>query len=143
MPTRPVAILLLIFVSIQFLFGGLTDAVVLCLGGGHGHAPTALVQPCGHECAHDVALPAALTQAADHEDNCGCLDITLSLAEFVGVSRPDAGKAPVPDAARGIAEAAAPWFTVCEMPTGPPAPPWFDPGLGQRLSVVASTRLLL
>lgn len=136
---RLVAILLVVLIGARALMGGVSGAVVLCLDGGHEHAPTEVVEACELACAHETGLTTAVV--ADAHD-CGCVDIEFSLAELRVLPRFDAEGVPVV-----LADPAGPWVISAVGAvvawTGPPAGPGFDPGLAHRLAVVSSTRLTI
>jgi hypothetical protein len=138
---RPLAILLTAVVAFHALLGGANRVAVLCLGGGHQHAP-AEAEQCESQCSHDRSWPLPVPRDG-HEHDCGCTDVELTIVELLTLPRgDDAGKALpaiVPAPAWGIVVADAGLGR-----RGPPAPPpWFNPGGVHRLAIVASVRLTI
>jgi hypothetical protein len=133
------AILLSAFVAFHALFGGANGMVVLCLGGGHQHAPEASDQ-CESTCSHARSWPLRLPAEA-HDCDCGCTDVEFTIAELLRLPRGDDAGHVLP----AIVCSPAWGVVVVEAGIGrrgPPAPPrWFDPGGVHRLAVVASVRL--
>lgn len=138
---RPIAILLTAIIALHALAGGAGGTAVLCLGGGHEHAPTES-EHCESACGHDSSWPLPVP-ADEHEHDCECTDIELAVAELLNVPRGDnAGdSAPVavPTKAWGVELVEAGLGQ-----RGPPRPPpWLDPGGAHRLAIVASVRLTI
>lgn len=128
-------------IAFHALAGGVERMAVLCLGGGHEHA---LFESdhCESACGHDGTWPLPVP-VNEHEDNCGCTDIELTIAELISVPRGGDVDDPIP----AIVPIPA-WGVVVQNAglgrRGPPQPrPWFDPGGVHRLAIVASVRLIL
>ena len=141
MKHRLVAILLTVIVALHALVGGVGGTAVLCLGGGHEHAP-AEAEHCESACGHDSSWPLPVP-ADEREHDCDCTDIELAVAELLSVPRGDstgvASPVAVPAQAFGdlLVEAG-----LGQRGASRP-PPWFDPGGSQRLAIVASVRLVI
>ncbi|MEO1584362.1 MAG: hypothetical protein AAFR96_07315 [Planctomycetota bacterium] len=138
---RPIAILLTAIIALHALAGGAGGMAVLCLGGGHEHAP-AESDHCESECGHHSSWPLPVP-AGEHEHDCDCTDIELAVAELLSVPRGDnlGDSAPVavPSQAWGVVLVEA-----GRGQRGPARPPpWLDPGRVHRLAIVASVRLTI
>lgn len=138
---RPLTILLTAIIALHALAGGAGGMTVLCLGGGHQHAP-AEADHCESGCSHDSSWPLPIP-AHEHEHDCGCTDIELAIAELLTLPRGDDAGNAMPDAVP-----AQVWGLVLVETglgqRGPPRPPpWFDPGGSQRLAMVESVRLII
>lgn len=77
--------LLLTAVAVQAIFGGLQNTVSICLGGGHEHEVTEVVEQCEFECTHHSTFPTPITEI-DIED-CDCTDIELALIHLLAAPR--------------------------------------------------------
>ncbi len=138
---HPLTILLTAVIASHALLGGLGGSAVLCLGGGHQHAP-AEVDQCELGCSHHSSWPLPVP-AHEHEHDCDCSDIELAIAELLNVPRGD-------DSGYAISDT-VPEYSLCAVlvesglgQRGPPRPPpWFDPGESQRLALVESVRLII
>ena len=144
MSNRPLAILLIAIIAFHALAGGAGGAggmAVLCLGGGHEHAP-AETEHCESACGHDSSWPLPVP-AGEHEHDCGCTDVEITTAELLTLPRGDGGSDVQP------AIVMSPSWGVVLAETGlgrrgPPMPPrWFDPSGAHRLAIVASVRLTI
>lgn len=141
MRCRPLAILLTAIIAFHALAGGAGRMVVLCLGGGHEHAP-AETEHCESACGHDSSWPLPVP-AGEHEHDCGCTDVEITTAELLTLPRRDGGSDSPP------AIVSSPSWGVILAETGlgrrgpPMPPPWFDPGGVHRLAIVASVRLTI
>ena len=141
MKCRPLAILLIAIIALHALVGGAGGMAVLCLGGGHQHAP-AESDHCESACGHDSSWPLPVP-ADEHEHDCGCTDIELAVAELLTLPRGDDGSSFTP-----VVVPVPAWGVVLAETglgrRGPPrSPPWFDPGGVHRLAIVASVRLTI
>jgi hypothetical protein len=139
MQRSALAILLTAIVAFHAAFGGVAGTAVLCLGGGHQHAP-AEAEHCESACSHDAAWPLPVP-ADQHDRDCNCTDVELAIAELLTLPRGD-DRAEVPPA---MVSAPA-WGVVVAKSglgrRGPPIrPPWFDPRGVHRLAIVSSVRL--
>ena len=138
---HPVTILLTAVVAFHALLGGASGIAVVCLGGGHQHAP-AESDHCESSCSHDASWPLPVP-GNDHKHECGCTDVELTIVELLTLPRSDGGSdsppAIVPSPSWGIILAETGLGS-----RGPPMPPpWFDPGGVHRLAIVASVRLTI
>lgn len=141
MEKRFLTILLAAIIAFHALAGGVGGVAVLCLGGGHQHAPSE-IEHCESACGHDSSwlLP---IPADEHEHDCGCTDIELTIAELLTVPRGGDVGTPV------LAAVPMPAWGVVIKDSGlgqrgpPRPPPWLDPGVAHRLAIVASVRLIL
>lgn len=136
---RLTSILILVAIALHGTFGSLQGTVVFCLGGGHEHEPTEVVEHCELACSHKNEWPAP-AESDDHRDDCECTDIELGLVDLLLAPRigdqalPDASSVPVMVA---TIPRAPTWVLVHERP------PILlhDPGGTHRLSLIRSTRL--
>ena len=138
---RPLAILLTAIIAFHAFAGGAGGMAMLCLGGGHQHAP-AESDHCENPCSHDASWPLPVP-AGEHEHDCGCTDVEFTTSELLTLPRSDGGS----DMPPSIVSAPA-WGTILAETglgrCGPPRPPpWFDPGEVHRLAIVASVRLTI
>ena len=78
--------LLLTAIAVQAVFGGLQHTVSICLGGGHRHQVTEVVEHCEFECSHHSSWPAPITNDTDIE-NCDCTDLEFSLITLLSIPR--------------------------------------------------------
>ena len=142
---RLTTLLLLAALTLQAVFGGLQDSVLICLGGGHDHAAIQEVvveaTPCCGGCSHEGSWPAAQTVKEDHND-CGCTDLELALVTLLAtpgtpdIDLPD-GTMPIVMLPHSVARSASVW-------TSPAHPTkWDDRGGSVRHIVVRTTRLLI
>lgn len=146
MNRRVTSILLLCVMSLHALFGWGQGATAICLGGGHGHGhddhdhPCEQATACEHTCDHDAgfATPVAVD---NHEDECGCTDITLTFVGQLATARSATDK---------VAIAGAAPLAVCDIVVeastdirrrGPPGRWADDPATRHRLAVLRATRL--
>lgn len=138
-PSRFLAFLLTAVLAVHALYGVAGDVLVLCLGGGHHHAPTES-EHCENVCQHDGSLLGPIP-ANSQEDGCGCTDIELSLVDLVSRTSGE-GAVEIP---KGVPQASIPQArgTI----SGPSiarrsihSPP-VDGGVARRLALVASVRL--
>jgi len=139
---RPLAILLTAIIALHAIAGGAAGGMaVLCLGGGHQHAP-AESDHCESACGHDSSWPLPVS-ADEHEHDCGCTDIELAVAELLTLPRGDDGSSftpavvPVPAwgvvlAETGLASRGPPRLLILE-----------DPSRAHQLAIVASFRLTI
>lgn len=142
MTARALAILLALVTALNGLAGA-TGLSVLCLGGGHRHAPGPEVVECRAACAHqgDRLLP---TAPAGHLDECGCTDISISGVELIALPRADDATLQALAPAPGHLGAFVADSACSAGREGPRAPPpWFDPGGAQCLGLVTSLRLTI
>ena len=141
MSNRPLAILLIAIIAFHALAGGAGGMAVLCLGGGHEHAP-AETEHCDSACGHDSSWPLPVP-AGEHEHDCGCTDVEITTAELLTLPRGDDGSDVPPSIVMSPS-----WGVVLAETglgrRGPPMPPrWFDPSGAHRLAIVASVRLTI
>lgn len=141
MPQRPLVILLTAILAFQTALSGAGGVAVLCLGGGHEHAP-AETEHCESACGHEAAWPLPLP-ADEFEHGCGCTDIELTIPELLTLPRADEVGKVFPTISTPPA-----WGIVIAQSglgqRGPPmAQPGFDPGGLHRLAIVASVRLTI
>jgi hypothetical protein len=119
--------------------GGHADMVV-CLGGGHEHAPGQEAH-CESACDHGASWPLPVP-AHDDSDDCRCTDVELGTIDFYVSQRLAIEAKPF---AAGFTLPAR--IVVAELVSasayahGPP--PWFDPHQSQRAAIVASVRLII
>lgn len=138
---RPLAILLTAIIAFHALAGGAGSMAVLCLGGGHQHAP-AESDHCENSCRHDASWLFSVP-AGENEHDCGCTDVEITTPELLTLPRSDSGNDVPP------AIVMSPSWGVILAETGlgrrgPPIPsPWFDPSGVHRLAIVASVRLTI
>lgn len=137
-------ILTILFVAVfaigELLPGGARGGIV-CLGGGHEHGHGITEDSLLDHCAHGIGL--VHSHSEDHDEHCHCTDVQVLGVAVVLPSRSD--DAPV---CLGVAPPTDGWLVLIgERGLGsaglPRAPPWFDPGREQRLSMVASFRLTI
>lgn len=136
---RLTTFLVLAAITLQGVFGSLQGSVIICLGGGHEHATTEVVEHCALECTHQNEWPTPASQD-EHLEGCACTDFELGLIVLLTT-------APTNDQDLDLGPAPAP-ILMCAMqhePTAPPrAPPRTardDPGAPLRLATLRSTRL--
>ncbi len=136
-------ILLAALISYQALFGGMSSAIAICLGGGRQHELVDKPTEAAEACEHADGSP-WLASTEDHQPDCGCIDIKLGLIETLDLPRSQSGSPLL------LSVQSAPAWVVTELGhglswTGPPALPllWFGLGGTQRLMIISSTRLLL
>lgn len=142
--TSLLSILLTVVIAVHAIASGasgVSGAAVLCLGGGYRHAP-AEAEHCESACSHDAVWPLSVP-VNEHEHECSCTDVELTIAELLTLPRSDDGgkvrPAVVSTPAWGIVIAGSGLGR-----RGPPVPPdWFDPGGVHRLAIVASVRLTI
>ena len=139
MKNRPLAILLIAIIAFHAFAGGAGDAAVLCLGGGHEHAP-AEEEQCELACSHDGSVPLPL-QAYSSEHDCDCNDIEFTISDLLAMPRSDDGSAISP-----VMVFAPVWgVVVADSGLGRRGPPmqshWIDHGGVHRLEIVTSVRL--
>jgi hypothetical protein len=133
--------LLFAAIMVQGVFGSLQGSVLICLGGGHEHAPAEVVEHCDLACTHHSDWPTPAS-SDEHIDDCACTDFELSL--IVLLMTPPSGEHDL-----GIAALPAPVPTITQHtthtapPRGPPHAAEDDPGGRQRLAAIRSTRLLV
>lgn len=141
MSIRRLAILLTAIIAFHTSFGGAGGVAVLCLGGGHQHAP-AESDHCESSCSHDVSWPLPVP-VGEHEHDCGCTDVEIATAELLTLPRSDGGS----DVPPAIVSSPSWGVVIAEAGLGrrgpPMPPPWFDPGGVHRLAIVASVRLTI
>ncbi len=142
MNTRPLTILLTAIIAIHAIAGGAAGGMaVLCLGGGHQHTP-AEPEHCETACRHNSSWPLPVP-AKEHEDDCPCTDIELTIVELLTLPRGDDGSNVTP----AVVPAPAWGVVLAETSLGrrgpPRSPPWFDPGGAHRLAIVTSVRLII
>ena len=135
------SILVLAAILLQGAFGSLQGAVVICLGGGHEHEPTEVVEQCEFACSHDNEWPAP-AEDTDHRDDCECIDIELELIDLLLAPRStdqnslDVSPAPVMLAILPVTSAR-------HVQHHRPPIQLNDPGGTHRLSLIRSTRLIV
>lgn len=77
--------LLLSAIAVQAVFGSLQNTVSICLGGGHEHAVTEVVEQCEFECSHHSAFPTPVSEV--DIENCDCTDLELVLITLLSIPR--------------------------------------------------------
>lgn len=138
---RPLAILLAVFMTLGLSLPGGAQGRVVCFGGGRLHE-AGVVDRVGFEhCSRVLGINSYGPE--HHDEHCRCTDVTAAGVAIAPTNRLDDSLA---DAELILSSVA--WFTLVDgydhQPTGPPrAPPWFDPGRKHRLSIIASTRLII
>ena len=77
--------LLLTAIALQGVFGSLQDSVSICLGGGHEHDVSEVIEQCALECSHTSEWVTPITR----EDivDCGCTDVELGLIVLLSTHR--------------------------------------------------------
>ncbi len=141
MKNRPLAILLIAIIAIHAFAGGAGDSAVLCLGGGHEHAP-AEEEQCELACSHDGSVPLPLqVYSSEHNCDCDCNDIEFTFSDLLALPRNDDGSAISP-----VIVFAPVWgVVVADSGLGRRGPPmqshWIDHGGVHRLEIVTSVRL--
>ena len=138
---RFTTLLVLAAITLQGVFGSLQGSVLICLGGGHEHAVTEVVEHCGLECSHQSEWP---TPAAsdEHLDNCDCTDFELGLVVLLFTPRVAEHDITLAPAAVSIVSALQLKLGLPEV-RGPPSREWHDPGGEYRLAAIRTTRLLV
>lgn len=137
----PLSILLTAIIAVNAIAGGSGGVAVLCLGGGHQHAP-AESDHCESVCGHDSSWPLPVP-SDEHDHDCECTDVELVVTELLSVPRGDIASTVVQ-----VALPVQAWSVVLVETgigqRGPPRqPPWFDPGMSHRLEIVESVRLTI
>jgi len=139
---KATTLLILTAILVQGVFGGLQNSVSICLGGGHTHEVSEVVEHCMLECSHRGEWPTPITNSEDI-DNCECTDLEFGLITLLTSLR-NGDDVPV------IAESAfinTTLYLVEEQAQvswrGPPSNTDNDPAKQHRLVVVRSTRLQL
>lgn len=84
--SRLTTFLILIAVTLQGAMGGMQENVIICMGGGHEHGPTEVVEHCDLECTHHNEWPTPETND-EHRDDCDCTDIELALITLISTPR--------------------------------------------------------
>ena len=138
-----ISILILVAIVAQAMIGGFGGATALCLGGGHEHAPEEVVSTCGLACSHDSVLPTPVPiEDRGHGEDCPCTDVEIDLTDLLIRLRGDADSMPVvttlPAADLIVG---GEWASSSCRAT--PRALLEDPGGGQRLAIVRSTRLII
>ena len=78
--------MILMAITVQAVFGGLQNSVSICLGGGHEHEVTEVVEQCELECNHHSDWPTPISSSVDIDD-CGCTDFEFGLITLLSTSR--------------------------------------------------------
>jgi hypothetical protein len=84
--SRLTAFLVLIAITLQGAMAGMQENVIICMGGGHEHGPTEVVEHCDLECTHHNEWPTPATND-EHRDDCDCADIELALITLISTPR--------------------------------------------------------
>jgi hypothetical protein len=138
---RFTTLLVLAAITLQGVFGSLQGSVLICLGGGHEHAVTEVVEHCDLQCSHHSEWP---TPAAsdEHLDDCDCTDFELGLV--VLLSTPRVAEYDITLATAAVAIVSPLQVELgCRKVRGPPSRDWHDPGGEYRLAAIRTTRLLV
>jgi hypothetical protein len=142
---RFTTLLVLTAITLQGVFGSLQGSVIICLGGGHEHAPSEVVSHCDLACSHhsDWPTPAA---SDEHLDDCDCTDFELGL--IVLLTTPRLADHDIVLGASALALALPPSDLLGVVHVrGPPRAYWSDPGGSpggaERMAIIRSTRLLV
>ncbi len=159
MTPRPTILILLTAIALQGMFGGLRDSVVICLGGGHVHESTEVVEQCETECSghshhdhhahhthhthhtHRNEGPAPTPTDGDQGGGC-CTDIELPLVVLLTnqrTSENDIADFPPLPTIMTLTQAAQENFSLREHE----AIFKEDPGGLHRLALIKSTRLII
>ena len=156
MTPRITALILLATIALQGMFGGLQDSVVICLGGGHVHETTEVVERCETECSdhshhahhshhshhsHQDEWPAPTPTDNDQGGGC-CTDIELALIVLLTNHRTTEKSitdfSPLP-VIMPLTQAAQENFSLREHESIFKE----DPGGLHRLALIESTRLII
>ena len=139
MRSKLTTLIVLAAITLQGVFGGLQGSVVICLGGGHEHAPTEVVEHCDLECSHHAEWPTPVSDD-QHTDDCGCTDFELGLIVLLTTPRVGDRDLELPAAVLAVVpEVVAEWSTPPTCP--PPRVGLTDPGGLQQRAVLRGTRL--
>lgn len=140
-PSRFFAFLLAAILAVHAVYGVVGGVAILCLGGGHKHAPTE-VEHCESACGHDAAWLQPVP-GEDHEERCGCTDVELSIVDLLSLPRSDdGGESSSTSAFASVSSDLSTDFEPVLIRTSL-QPPSFDFGVERRLAVVASVRLTI
>lgn len=142
---KPFAILLVLAVLVQSLFGAVAGAGAgtICLGGGHEYSAVAETSHCDMDCSHASGhslLPAWVQEA--HAD-CSCSDLDLSISKLLAPI-PSQNESAIPELMSERYE--LPLVLVFDgQPKRllPLLPSWFDPGAMRCVSDLSTTRLIV
>lgn len=138
--SRTLTILAIFVLTLGTLLPSGARGGAICLGDGH-HSDRRIEACCLAHCEHDAGI---LSPGWRHHDrDCHCTDVHGSGPAVVLTSRPDdttlfsQSACPCDDWRALVGDETRP----CDGPSR--APPWLDPGIRQRLAVVASVRLTI
>ena len=139
---RLTTILILSALTVQAVFGGLQHSVSICLGGGHEHESTEIVEHCDMECSHHDQWATPIGNEVDFED-CACTDLELNLITLLSTPRnADDNFIANPLVLNSVAILSA--YQLEHLLRGPPTNIGFDFGIKQQQLVsMRTTRLLL
>ena len=137
------SILVVAAVVLQSLFGTVAGAGAICLGGGHEHPEEAVSKSCELDCGHASGRAPFPSMVEESHNDCSCVDIDFSISELL-TALTRVGSTSTPPPLLVTSEV----MLVGHCDWGPtrflrPVPSWFDPGGTQRVTHLATTRLIV
>ncbi|MFK7789813.1 MAG: hypothetical protein AB8C95_10025 [Phycisphaeraceae bacterium] len=141
--SKAFAILIAVAISLQSLLGGVAAAGTICLGGGHEHPAEASSKSCSLDCSHASSETSLPTLVDEPHDGCGCVDLDLSITEFVTTLPRYEALTAEGALLSPLAQSVLPPAQWSSRPTLSPVPKWFDPGDARHLAVLSTSRLNL
>lgn len=137
------SILVAAAVMFQSSLGTVAGAGTICVGGGHEHPEEAASKSCELDCGHASVRTLFPSLVEENHNDCSCVDIDLSISELL-TRLPRVESTSTPALLLATSEVMllghSDWGPTRFLP---PVPSWFDPGGTQRVTHLATTRLIV